>query len=102
MKKNKATPKSSPKPQSNDTAPNSRQSRSLRAAVNAKCKECIFDPGVAGTWRQQVAGCTSPKCPLFLARPLPKGDGRAASTKSNVGAKRHQEEAVLDYRGGDL
>ena len=46
--------------------------RSLRAAIDAKCKECIYDPyGGAGTWRQQVAACTSPSCPLFALRPMP-------------------------------
>ena len=46
--------------------------KSLRAAIDAKCKECIYDPyGGAGTWRQQVAHCTSPRCPLFDVRPMP-------------------------------
>ena len=45
---------------------------SLRTAIDAKCKECIYDPyGCAGTWRQQVAACTSPQCPLFPVRPKP-------------------------------
>ena len=45
---------------------------SLRAAIDAKCKECIYDPyGGTGTWRQQVAACTSPTCPLFPIRPMP-------------------------------
>jgi hypothetical protein len=28
----------------------------LRQAINAKCKECIYDPypGGCGTWREQV------------------------------------------------
>lgn len=43
---------------------------SLRAAVNAKCKECIYDPIAGrGTWRQQVEACTSRSCPLFAVRP---------------------------------
>lgn len=49
---------------------------SLRAAVNAKCRECIYDPhGGNGTWRQQVTACTSPRCPLFAVRP--QADRRA-------------------------
>lgn len=46
---------------------------SLRKAINDKCKECIYDdsPG-NGNWRQQVQGCTSPKCPLFAHRPVSK------------------------------
>jgi hypothetical protein len=44
---------------------------SLRKAIDAKCKECIYDPCQNGTWRQQVEACTSPSCPLFSVRPLP-------------------------------
>lgn len=43
----------------------------LRGKVNAKCIECIFDPeGGGGTWRQQVAACTAPSCPLYSIRPM--------------------------------
>ncbi len=43
---------------------------SLRTAVNAKCRECIYDPrSGAGTWREQVTACTSRTCPLFSVRP---------------------------------
>lgn len=43
---------------------------SLRAAINAKCKDCIYDPKSGhGTWRQQVEGCTVSRCPLFPVRP---------------------------------
>ena len=45
--------------------------RSLRAAINDKCKECIYDDiGGAGTWREQVTACTSRTCPLYPVRPL--------------------------------
>lgn len=43
---------------------------SLRKAINAKCKECIYEAGSAGGWRQQVQACNSHKCPLFNVRPL--------------------------------
>lgn len=39
-------------------------------AISAKCRDCIYDPGAAGTWRQQVAACESGNCPLFSFRPL--------------------------------
>lgn len=45
---------------------------SLRQAINAKCRECIYDPVAAGTWRAQVAECTSSTCPLFEVRPRPE------------------------------
>lgn len=45
--------------------------RSLRAAVNAKCRSCIYDPGSGnGTWREQVEACTSSNCPLHAFRPI--------------------------------
>lgn len=45
----------------------------VRQAVNAKCKECIYDPiGGFGNWRQQVGACTSYSCPLYEHRPVSK------------------------------
>ena len=44
---------------------------SMRASINAKCKECIYDPfHGCGSWRKQVEACTSYKCPLFGLRPV--------------------------------
>lgn len=43
---------------------------SLRAAVNAMCKSCIYDPDSSGSWRQQVRECTAAQCPLHPVRPL--------------------------------
>lgn len=43
---------------------------SMRGAINAKCRECIYDPYQAGNWRQQVQACTSPSCPLYPLRPV--------------------------------
>ena len=43
----------------------------LRGKIDAKCVECIFDPYDDGTWRQQVARCTSYTCPLRPVRPQP-------------------------------
>jgi hypothetical protein len=45
--------------------------RSLRAAIDAKCKSCIYDPdGGNGTWREQVSACSSANCPLHPFRPF--------------------------------
>lgn len=45
-------------------------SNGFRTAINAKCKECIYDPhGCRGTWREQVQNCTSYNCPLWPLRP---------------------------------
>lgn len=41
----------------------------LRAAVKAHCKGCIYDPEESGTWVQQVRNCTVTKCELYEWRP---------------------------------
>ena len=46
--------------------------QSLRAAINAMCKSCLYDPGTGnGGWREQVGGCPSSNCALHPVRPLP-------------------------------
>ncbi|MGH8258281.1 MAG: hypothetical protein ACREUG_01170 [Steroidobacteraceae bacterium] len=43
---------------------------SLRAAIDAMCKSCMYDPiGGVGTWRAQVERCTAYSCPLHRVRP---------------------------------
>ena len=42
----------------------------LRASINAKCKDCIYDNLGEGNWRQQVSACTSEDCPLYAVRPI--------------------------------
>lgn len=50
---------------------------SMRQAINAKCKECIYDPLAGlGSWRQQVEGCCSVNCPLYPVRPTSKGKAK--------------------------
>jgi|GEM_PF-1462760 len=50
----------------------SKSKPSLRAAINAKCKDCTYDPlSGGGTWREQVAQCSSVNCPLWPVRPAP-------------------------------
>ena len=46
-----------------------KEPQGLRARVNAKCVECIYDEYQPGTWRAQVEKCTSSTCPLFPVRP---------------------------------
>ena len=72
---------------------------SLRKAINDKCKECIYDdsPG-NGNWRQQVQGCTSPKCPLFPRRPVSK-PRRGSETASQVPIKPISEENASEDSG---
>ena len=61
-------------------------SRSLRAAIDAKCKSCIYDPGARGNWREQVSACSSTNCPLHPSRPISGAFRR--SLQSNGGVER--------------
>lgn len=69
----------------------------LRAAVNAKCKECIYDPVTGkGTWRQQVAACRSTQCPLYWVRPMRNRRSEAAKA-ANLPIKTNESAmAVLN------
>lgn len=60
--------------------------KSLRKAINDKCKSCIYDSTNGGTWRQQVELCAVTTCPLYALRPLamPRGNGQnGAKTKAS-------------------
>jgi hypothetical protein len=41
----------------------------LRGPVDGACIQCIYDPMQDGTWRKQVANCTSKGCSLYSVRP---------------------------------
>jgi hypothetical protein len=41
----------------------------LRQAINQKCRDCIYDPQVKGSWRAQVETCTITECSLHPYRP---------------------------------
>jgi hypothetical protein len=41
----------------------------MRQAINEKCRDCIYDPQVKGTWRAQVEACTMTECSLHPFRP---------------------------------
>ena len=43
-------------------------SRSLRSAIDEKCRDCIYDEAERGGWRQQVEACTITRCPLYEVR----------------------------------
>ena len=58
---------------------------SRKKAIEEKCKECIYEQGASGTWRQQVDMCTSHTCPLYPVRPTSatyKEDGGRSRCRS--------------------
>jgi len=40
-------------------------------AIAAKCRDCIYDPLSAGTWREQVAACASASCAYTVSGRFP-------------------------------
>lgn len=46
------------------------QGMTRQESINAKCKDCIYDPKAGGTWRNQVTLCTSTNCALWDFRPV--------------------------------
>lgn len=73
---------------------------SLRKAINAKCKDCIYDLAAPGNWRQQVQSCPSLKCPLWPFRPKSKSNRYLApqelfeSEKLTVSVSESGKEAI--------
>ncbi len=63
--------------------------RSLRGAINAKCRDCIYDPlSGMGTWRQQVEACECSDCPLHPVRPTAaRGMPETASLQAIIAAE---------------
>jgi hypothetical protein len=62
---------------------------SLRAAINAMCRSCIYDPVAGrGNWRQQVTACTATSCALFRIRPVSMPERELDST---IGRKADSE-----------
>jgi len=79
---------------------------SLRKAVDAHCKNCIYDKAEPGTWREQVENCTATGCNLHPHRPMTmatviarrKGKGIDSvlvdDEDENEGAEELEEEAA--------
>ena len=53
-------------------------------AINAKCKECIYDDMAEGTWRMQVEQCELTACSLHPYRPKSRSN---TSSKSDSAAE---------------
>lgn len=51
-------------------APAREKKPSMRKAVNAKCRDCTYDPLGGGSAAVQIAVCTDSACPLHAVRPV--------------------------------
>jgi hypothetical protein len=54
--------------------------RSLRKAINERCRQCTYDPKAGGTARQQIEACTVKVCALWPVRPRAKASEAASTT----------------------
>ena len=52
-------------------------SKSLRVAIDEKCKDCIYDSAVPMNWKKQVTLCTSYDCGLFEVRSISESKSEA-------------------------
>ena len=61
-----------------------------KQAIDAHCRDCIYDAQSIGTWRYQVEACTSLNCKLHQFRPLTK------STKETIKQKKYDKMSIED------
>jgi len=49
-----------------------KKKHSMRNRIDENCRQCIYDNGAAGTWRQQVTLCPVTSCTFHDIRPISK------------------------------
>ena len=59
---------------------------SLKKCIEAKCKDCTYDPCAAGSWRSQVEECTVKSCALWEVRPITMESMLRVRKEKGVGA----------------
>ena len=55
-----------------------------QTAINEKCKECLYDPEVEGTWRMQVEQCELTACALHPYRPVSRSKASCKADSAPV------------------
>jgi hypothetical protein len=70
---------------------------SLRAAINKKCKDYIYDPKSGlGTWREQVEKCVSPDCGLYPVRHMPDQRQRLKTGQNGTTTEAITDSAIQE------
>lgn len=64
--------------------------QSPKQAINAKCKECIYDEHNGGTWREQTENCAVKTCSLYEHRPL------TLATKRKISEERFESMTEIE------
>lgn len=79
---------------------------SLRAAIDAKCRSCIYDPACGnGKWREQVAACSSSNCPLHSVRPRSAAKSHRGATQCSSNGPDHapaDNQAMIEQEIGQI
>ncbi len=80
--------------------------QSLRAAINAKCADCIGDPCAPASLAVQIELCSARDCPLWAVRPVRKArqisteDMFSNTVKEFYGLPEGLGAEWLEIRGG--
>ena len=69
-----------------------------KTAINEKCKECLYDPEVEGTWRMQVEACELTDCALYPYRP--KSRSKMPDMADSAPVEPHYEGISVQVRQG--
>ena len=67
-------------------------------AINAKCKDCIYDSFSTGTWREQTSNCLDTLCPLYNYRPLSKHKKHELKQERIARMTKEELEAYYDNK----
>ena len=62
-------------------------------AIEAKCKDCIYDELDHGTWRQQVERCELMECSLWEYRP--KSRSKMPDMATSTAVQAHYEPILV-------
>ncbi len=62
-------------------------------AIEAKCKDCIYDELDHGTWRQQVERCELMECSLWEYRP--KSRSKMPDMARSAAVQAHYEPILV-------
>ena len=65
--------------------------KSLRKAINEKCRDCIYDKANLGNFVQQVSMCPQMDCPLWEVRPISRRWAESLSL--------HDKHAMQGWQG---
>ena len=58
--------------------------RTRQQAIEAMCRDCIYDELDEGTWRMQVEQCELSNCPLYQYRPRSRSKSNEKADSASV------------------